>query len=312
MSLELFPGFKLSSPYILAPLAGYTDPPFRLIAKKHGASLVFTELISAEGIVRKNPKTLDLMKITDDERPVGIQLFGCKPATMSDAAEITETLKPDLIDINCGCCATKVCSGNSGAALLKTPDIMFSIVSGIVKRVKLPVSVKIRIGWDDKSKNYRDIVSLLHDAGVSFITVHGRTRAQKYGGLANWDIISEIASFSKIPVIGNGDISTFEEAKSRLADSGCTAVMIGRKAIGNPWIFSGEDPSSADKARCALSHFNAMVSFYGEYGYILARKHLVHYFHHFKNAGHIRGSLVIARTPDEVRTILDQFIISVS
>jgi nifR3 family TIM-barrel protein len=295
----------VNSPLILAPLAGYTDLPFRTIAKKHGAGFVFTELISAEGIVRKNPKTLDLMDICDTERPVGIQLFGRDPSVMSDAASIAETLSPDCIDINFGCCAQKVCSGDSGAALLKKPDILFKIASGIVSRVNIPVSAKIRIGWDDSTKNYMEIVSLLTDAGISFITVHGRTRAQKYTGLADWDIIGEIAEFSKVPIIGNGDIKSYDEAMHRLGSTKCSAVMIGRASVGNPWIFTGHTPSIDERFDCAIEHVDAMVGYYGEYGVVLARKHLVNYFHHFSNAGHIRSRIVTAQTSSEIRAVLE-------
>ncbi|HNX59691.1 MAG TPA: tRNA dihydrouridine synthase DusB [Spirochaetota bacterium] len=299
-------GVKLCSPIILAPLAGYTDLPFRQIARKHGAGFVFTELVSVEGIVRKNPKTIDLLKISDEERPVGIQLFGRSPEVMAEASSIVETLHPDCIDINFGCCAQKVCSGDAGAALLKKPETLFKIASGIVSAVKIPVSAKIRIGWDDSSKNYREIVSLLTDAGISFISVHGRTRAQKYTGRADWDVIAEIAEISKVPVIGNGDIMSYNEAMKRLSETKCSAVMIGRAAIGNPWIFTGHTPTIDERFDCALDHVNAMISYYGEYGVILARKHLVNYFHHFTNAGHIRNRIVTAQNSVEIRAALEE------
>jgi tRNA-dihydrouridine synthase B len=169
--ITLCNGIELDSPFVMAPLAGYTDLPFRKIVRSRGASLAFTELISAEGIVRKNAKTFKLMEVSDIERPVGIQLFGKDPSVFMDAASITEErFKPDIIDINSGCCAPKVTSGDSGAGLLKKPETLYKIVSGIVSQVKVPVSTKIRIGWDDKNKNYREIVSLLSDAGVSFLS----------------------------------------------------------------------------------------------------------------------------------------------
>jgi tRNA-dihydrouridine synthase B len=299
--------FPFSSRLVLAPIAGYTDIPFRRIARAYGAGIVYTELISAEGIVRFNRKTFNLMKIDGKEHPVGIQLFGKDPVVMAEAASIAESLSPDLIDINFGCCAPTVCRGDSGAALLKNPDLLNRIASSIVARVRTPVSAKIRIGWDDHSKNYNDIVKILINAGISMITVHGRTRAQKYTGHADWEIISEIASLSSVPVIGNGDIVTYEDALSRLRTSGCAAVMIGRGAIGNPWIFSGETPSITDRIDCAERHFNDMVAYYGDYGMILSRKHMVHYLHHFKNVGTLRASIVKARTPDEVRALFSEY-----
>jgi tRNA-dihydrouridine synthase B len=292
----------------MAPLAGYTDMPFREVTRKRGASLGFTELISAEGIVRNSAKTFKLMEICENERPVGIQLFGKDPSVFMDAASITEErFKPDIIDINSGCCVPKVTSGGSGAALLNNPDILYKIVSGIISRVKVPVSTKIRIGWDESSKNYREIVSLLTDAGVSFITVHGRTRAQKYSGLADWDIISEIASFSKVPIIGNGDITDHSMAQDRLAQSGCAAVMIGRAAIGNPWIFSGLTPTLSERIDCAKEHFESMLEYYGDYGLILSRKHLVNYFHGFYHAGNVRSRIVHAANPKEMFDLFETF-----
>ena len=295
----------LESPLVLAPLAGYTDLPLRRLSRRYGASLCFTELISAEGLCRRNQKTFDLMEIADDERPVGIQIFGKDADAMAEAAKVAAELKPDIIDINCGCCAPKVTSGGSGAALLKDPQKLFSIASAVKNAVSIPVSAKIRLGWDLNTKNYRETVSLLYDAGMNHITVHGRTRSMYYTGKADWENIAEIASLSNIPVIGNGDISSYEDAMLHLKASGCTAVMIGRKALGNPWIFSGQEPSLEERVSTAKKHFNDMVDYYGDYGLILARKHIVQYFHCFKNSAHIRSALVRAVTADEVRGILD-------
>lgn len=298
----------LSGPFVLAPLAGYTDIPMRKICRDHGASLVFTELISAEGIVRKNPKTIKLLEISEKERPVGIQLFGNDPEKLRDAAVIADELfHPDCIDINSGCSVQKVVGSNSGAALLKDPDKLHRIVSLIKESVKTPVSVKIRIGWDNDSRNYLQVVQALIDAGVSFISVHGRTRAQKYTGKADWDIIGEISAISRVPIIGNGDIDSFETAQSKLHNYGCTAVMIGRAAIGNPWIFSGHTTSLDERINCAANHLRAMVEYYGEYGTILARKHLVRYFHGFTNAAHLRGKIVEAKTSSDVLQTLESF-----
>jgi tRNA-dihydrouridine synthase B len=291
---------------MMAPLAGYTDVPFRALVHEMGSSLAFTELISAEAIVRKNRKTKKLMEITELERPVGIQLFGKNPATMIEAAIITEErYHPDVIDINCGCSVTKVAGSGSGAALLKSPDILSAIASGMCSRIKTPVSAKIRLGWDEKSRNYRDIIKLLHDSGIAFITVHGRTRSQKFTGTADWKTISEIAAFSPVPIIGNGDIHSYDEGMQRYNESGCAAVMIGRSAIGNPWIFSGHIPDLRERIMCARRHFCMMTDYYGDYGIILARKHLSHYFHGFKHACSLRASLVRAQTATEVLSILD-------
>ncbi len=299
-------GLNLDGPLVLAPMAGYTDSVFRRIARRHGAALTFTELISAEGIVRSNKKTIKLWEFTDVERPLGIQIFGKKADVMAEAARVAESLKPELIDINMGCCAPKVCRSGMGAALLKDPAALGRIASGVVNAVSIPVSAKIRIGWDLSDLNYRDVVLALEDAGVSFITVHGRTRSQMYTGNADWKIITEIAGFAKVPVIGNGDIGGYGEALERLGTSGCAAVMIGRGAVGNPWIFNGSVPDIMEMISLVKEHLEMMIACYGKYGVILMRKHLVKYIHGFPNAAKLRVSLLQAHEADEIGTILDR------
>lgn len=296
---------KLESNIMLAPIAGYTDSPFRRIARKHGAGLVVTELISDEGIIRQNEKTMDLLKFHEEERPIAIQIFGRLPEVMAEAAAIVEELKPDLIDINMGCPAQKVCKSGKGAALLKEPGEIEIISKSIVRKTGIPVSAKIRIGWDEYSKNYIDIVKALEAGGISLIIVHGRTRVQKYGGESNWDIIREIREISSVPVIGNGDILSHEEAVERMNFSGCMGVMIGRGAIGNPWIFSGERPSIGSIISQIKEHLEMMIEYYGERGIILMRKHLVKYIHGFRNARTVRRKLVTSTSKDEIFQILD-------
>lgn len=289
----------------LAPLAGLTDSPFRQIARKHGASLVFTELISVEGIVRNNIKTMELLEFHEGERPLGMQIFGNNPLRMGEAAKIVTDRRPDLIDINMGCCVQKVCSSGSGAALLKDPVQVNAVAGAVVKNTHLPVTAKIRLGWDDDSRNYRDVVKALEDAGVSMISVHGRTRAQKYTGIADWDAISEIAAMSRVPVVGNGDIDGHADALRRLETSGCAAVMIGRGALGNPWIFSGRSPGIEELIAQILEHCDLMSRWYGEYGHVLMRKHLAKYIHGKRNAAAIRGSLVRVNTRQDVVDIME-------
>jgi len=290
---------------VLAPLAGYTDSPFRRIAKKNGSSLVFTELISAEGIIRGNKKTMKLLKFTEEERPIGIQIFGNNAEIIGEAANIVEELKPNFIDINLGCCAPKVCKNGSGAALLKNPAKLESIVKKVVNSVKIPVSAKIRIGWDDENKNYLEIIKILEGSGVSLISVHGRTRAQRYRDKADWDIINEISNKSSIPIIGNGDIKSFSEAMTRLRTSGCIAVMIGREAVGNPWIFSGHTPTIKVIIDQIKEHLEMMIDFYGERGLILMRKHTAKYIHGLKNAAKIRSFLVNSTSKNEIFSFLE-------
>lgn len=294
----------LKSPYVLAPIAGYTDSPFRRICMSHGCGMTMTELVSVEGIVRTNPKTIDLLKFTEEERPIAIQIFGHKPEVMGSAAAIVETLNPDIIDINMGCPARKVCGSNNGAALLKDPPLISRITESVVKSTRLPVTAKIRIGWDDKSKNYMDVVHALQDGGVSFITVHGRTREQQYTGYADWNIIAEIKSKANVPVIGNGDIDSYEKAGEMMKFSGCDAVMIGRGSLGNPWIFSGEKPSTAEILEQVRVHLKMMIEEYGDWGIHMMRKHIVKYIHGVKNAAKVRSGIVLATTYEDILDIL--------
>ncbi len=295
----------IEGPLGMAPLAGFTDSPFRRLVRRFGAALTFTELISAEGIARGNRKTYDLMRFHKDERPLGIQIFGKDAARMAEAAARVEDLGPDLIDINVGCCAPKVCHSGSGAALLKDLDLLGAIASAVVKRVKLPVSAKIRLGWDDTSRNHLETLRVLEDSGVSFITVHGRTRAQRYTGSADWDAITEVRERARIPVIGNGDIHSHDQALQRLGESGCAAVMVGRGAIGNPWVFGTHVPSMRERAAVIREHIDLMVEDFGPYGLVLMRKHLVRYVHGVRNASRFRDAFVHQHTYEEIIALVD-------
>lgn len=293
---------------VLAPMSGFTDSPFRRIARKHGAALVFSELISSEGIVRNSKKTMELLRFTDDERPIGIQIFGSNPAVMGEAARRISEAQPDIIDINFGCCAPRVCRGGSGAALLRNPELLGAIARDVVKGGEALVSAKIRTGWDENSLNYMTIVRILEDAGISFISVHGRTRSQRYSDKADWDIIKEINEKSNIPVIGNGDIMSHREAEERQSYSGCPAVMIGRGAIGNPWIFNGREPTIGERIDQIKYHLNLMVELYGDRGIILMRKHLAKYIHGMKDASKTRMRLIQSKNIDEIHLILDSML----
>lgn len=295
----------LPSPILLAPIAGYTDSVFRKICVRHGCGLTMTELISAEGIVRKNRKTMEMLAFSGEERPLAIQIFGSKPEIMSEAASIVETLHPDVIDINMGCPARKVCGSGNGASLLRNPDLIFRITESVVKNISIPVTAKIRTGWDEKSLNYIDVVKALESAGVALITVHGRTRAQQYSGLADWNIIRNICESSIVPIIGNGDIDSYEKAHEMMKFSGCRAVMIGRAALGNPWIFSGMTPCEDEIITQVKEHFNLMFDEHGERAIHLMRKHIVKYIHDVKNAAKARSAIVNASDKNEVFRILD-------
>lgn len=296
----------IDNPLMLAPIAGFTDSPFRKIARKLGAGLVVTELISCEGIIRHQKKTMELLQFDEAERPLAIQLFGKIPESMAEAAAIVEELKPDIIDINFGCPAPKVCKGGegSGSALMLEPQKVEAIASSIVKKVSLPVTAKIRLGWDNEHMTYPEVVKALEASGVACIFVHGRTRAQKYSGHADWDAIKAIRKMSSLPVIGNGDIVSHKQAYERMNESGCPGVLIGRGAIGNPWIFSGKVPTRDEKVALIIEHFNAMLEFYGDKGIVLMRKHLAKYIHGFRNASKTRHRLVTSTDADEIIEIV--------
>ncbi|MBN2588730.1 MAG: tRNA dihydrouridine synthase DusB [Spirochaetes bacterium] len=296
-----------TSPLVLAPIAGYTDYPFRLLCKEQGAGLVYTELISAEALCRNSKKTYKLTKIYHDETPAAVQLFGSSPDRMAEAAEIVCKMlpKPALIDINSGCCARKICNNNSGAALMKDPDLVFNIISQIKSVSDVPVTLKIRLGFTQNTKNYALIIEKAALAGASAVTIHGRTSDQQYSGEADWIEIEKAAELSPIPVIGNGDITSYKQAIEKLETTSCSGIMIARGAIGNPWIFSNHEPSDNERFETAARHARMMFDYYGDHGIIMARKHMVKYFHHKKNSSQLRHKLVTAKTLDELMEILN-------
>jgi nifR3 family TIM-barrel protein len=226
---------------------------------------------------------------------------------MAEAAKRAEELGPDFIDINLGCPVRRVLRGGSGAALLSEPELLGKIVSGVAKSVRLPVSAKIRIGADSDHKNFVEIVNILQDSGIAFVAVHGRTRAQGFKGDVDWNAITEIKAMSQIPVIGNGDIKTYEEAMEKLKSSGCDLVMIGRAAVGNPWIFNGYIPAYAEIMEQMKKHLDLMLYFYEERGIKLFRKHIVKYIKGMKDSARLRALLVNADTKEEIIGHLDQF-----
>ena len=265
----------LSSRLLLAPMAGISNMAFRLAAKEHGVGLVCTEMISAEGIVRDNSKTATLMVTSPEERPLAIQLFENNSDVMSRAAQIVES-KADIIDLNFGCPARKVVKTESGSAILKYPKVLGNIVSKVVESVSCPVTVKIRSGWDEKSKNAPEIARIAENSGAAAITVHPRTQSQQFSGLSDWDIITEVKNSVSIPVIGNGDVKTPYMVKDMLETTNCDGVMIGRGALGNFWIFSRAihyietgiippPPTPEEKLQSLLKFAKALVRLKGEY-----------------------------------------------
>jgi tRNA-dihydrouridine synthase B len=224
---------------LLAPLAGISNLPFRLIARSQGCALAYTEMISANGLIRKTAKTYDYLKTCAEDRPLGAQIFGADPEIMAQAARIVAQCGVDLIDINMGCPVRKVIKAGAGAVLMKDPDLVARIVESVKKAVKIPVTVKIRSGWTHASINALEIARIVEDSGVDAITIHARTADQGYSGHADWKIIAAVKKTVKIPVIGNGDIRQPQDAVRMLEETACDAVMVGRGAMGNPWIFKG-------------------------------------------------------------------------
>lgn len=266
---------------ILAPMDGYSDQPFRGLARRLGSAMSYTEFISAMDVVSPNRKVERRLAYGADERPVVFQLYDDAPDRLLQAAEILMAYQPDILDINMGCSSKNIAGRGAGAGLLRTPEKVGEIIRSMSSEFEIPVTAKIRLGWDDDSLNYLQIAQIVEDNGGKLIAVHGRTKAQAYGGKANWQAIKEIKSTVSIPVLGNGDIRTVADKQRIMAQTGCDAVMIGRAAIGNPWIFAGKDRqqvSLEEVRQTILLHLQRMQDFYGaERGLVLFRKHVTRY-----------------------------------
>ncbi|MDX2499288.1 MAG: tRNA dihydrouridine synthase DusB [Deltaproteobacteria bacterium] len=259
---------------ILAPLAGITDLPFRLLAKEAGCGMVCSEMISSHGLVYKSEKTFKMLDSTPEEKPLSIQLFGAKPDIMAEAAAIVESSGADVVDINFGCSVRKIIKTGSGAALMRTPDLAEDLLKAVRRSIRIPLTIKIRSGWDTTGEQALRISRIAEDCGVDAVAVHPRTAGQLFGGRADWSIIAAVKSNVSIPVIGNGDIRSASDAVRMLDETGCDGVMIGRKAIGNPYIFSsvlarisGDTDAEDDIDRrfdLMLRYLKASVKYIGE------------------------------------------------
>lgn len=270
---------------LLAPMDGYTDSPFRRICRSFGASLNTSEFINGIDITFGHPHLKTLTYFTEDERPFSYQIFDDDPDRLLHSAMQLNQRFPDIIDINMGCSAKNVSNRGAGAGLLKHPQKIRQIAASLVSSLSLPVTAKIRLGWDDSTKNYLEVAAILVDCGISAIAVHARTRQQGYSGKADWDAIAEVKASVSIPVIGNGDVLSLTDAERMREHTGCDAVMIGRAAIGNPWIFSGSDRSLVTREelfKVIGDHLRLMVDLYSERkGTLLFRKHLSRYLSGF-------------------------------
>lgn len=302
---------EIQGDVILSPMAGISDSPYRQITRIAGSAFSFTEFVSTDGISRNSKKSIDLFRFNEIERPIFFQIFGNKLEVITEAAKIIEELRPDVIDLNMGCSVTKVAHKGSGAGLLRNPLYAGKIIESISRSVKVPVTAKIRLGWDQNSLNYREVVHILQESGAKAISVHGRTKSMGYTGSADWNAIAEIKSFAKVPIFGNGDIQSHLEAKKRIHESGVDAVLIGRAAIGNPWIFSGVDKSilKFSKIREGIfRHLKLMTEFYGEnHGLVLFRKHVSKYLRGFFGISELRGKLVTTTDLNEFALHLNEF-----
>ena len=294
---------------MLSPMSAISDSPFRLLCRRMGSAFSFTEFVNADGIVRGNRKYLKLFAFEPEERPVIFQIFGSDPDVIIEAARIAEELGPDVIDLNMGCSAHRVSRRGAGAGLLLDPPRSGRIIEGLCKSLTVPVTAKIRLGWDDKSRNYLEVARILEESGASMISVHGRTKAQAYGGRADWNAIGEVKARVKVPVLGNGDVRSYEEARSRMRETGVDGVLIGRAAIGNPWIFSNRarDTVGLDELfETALAHLHAMCVLY-ERGAIMFRKHAARYFRNVPGAAQLRVQLMKCESADEYEEVCKLF-----
>ena len=310
---------KLAAPLALAPMAGITDLPFRLICRRLGCGMTVSEMVSAKGLLYKNVKTTEMLRIDDGERPTAIQLFGSVPEELAEAARMVEASGADMIDFNMGCPVPKIVNNGEGSALMKQPQLAHDILAAMVKAVKIPVTVKFRAGWDDSNRNAVEIAKAVEAAGVSAVAVHGRTRQQFYEGKADWGIIAEVKQAVKVPVFGNGDIFTVEDGLRMLAETGVDGLMIGRGADGNPWIFRelaavlrGEErpaaPSLQERLAQAAEHLDMLIDYKGEHISVKEmRRHISAYLKGLPHAAEFRGRFHKVDTREQFMELLVEY-----
>ncbi|MCC3866063.1 tRNA dihydrouridine synthase DusB [Terrisporobacter petrolearius] len=310
---------QLNNKVFLSPMAGVTDLPFRLICKEKGCGMLYTEMINAKALCYDDENTKKMLKIEDEEHPIAVQIFGSEPEFMGKAAAIMNEYPNEILDINMGCPAPKVIKNGDGSALMRNPKLASEVLSSVVKNSKKPVTLKIRKGWDNDSVNAVEIAKIAEQCGISALAIHGRTREQFYSGKADWDIIEQIKQTINIPVIGNGDVFEVEDAVNMLEKTKCDAIMIGRGAQGNPWIFkrinhymeTGEilpEPTLEERITTAIKHMNLAVAEHGEYVAVREmRKHIGWYLKGLKNSAKYRDQINKITDYKEVIAMLEEY-----
>ncbi len=311
---------QLPHSVILAPMSGVTDLPFRKLVRKFGAGLVISEMVASRAMIIETRQSLQKCAIIQDDATGScVQIAGCEPDIIAESAKMNEDMGAKIIDLNFGCPAKKVVGGYSGSALMRDEKLAAKILQTTVKAVKIPVTLKMRTGWDDQTKNAPNLAKIAYDAGIQMITIHGRTRCQFYSGQADWEFIRQVKDAVKIPVIANGDITSLSKAKECLQKSGADGIMVGRGVYGRPWFISqiahyletGEElpsPSMAEQLEVILSHYDAMLEYYGnDTGVQLARKHIGWYSSGLANSAEFRGGVNMMLDPVKIKDKITEF-----
>ena len=310
---------EIANPIILAPMSGVTDMPFRRLVKRAGAGLVVSEMIASRAMIHAARKTMKMATHCADEYPMSVQLAGCEPDVIAEAARINEDRGAAIIDINMGCPVKKVTNGDAGSALMREVGLATKLLEATVKAVKIPVTLKMRTGWDDDTRNAPQLARIAEDCGIQAVAIHGRTRCQFYKGKADWPFIAEVKDAVNIPVFGNGDVFSVDDAEKLLKVSGADGILIGRGSYGRPWFLNqishylktGErlaDPSIQRQMEIVLDHYDAIVSHYGATpGVKIARKHLGWYSKGLPNSAEFRQEVFQLETPDAVKARIRAF-----